>query len=237
MPNEHVLQGTFRYKDCTYEGQWADMKRNGRGVLRWDSGDVFEGLWKDDKRTGNGRCDFADGGFHEGAFLNGKRNGHGLRFYAVDGKSDPQYGDITWSAGDRMKCSFKDDKRHGACTYTFFNGETFECSWIDGKCPEFTARQRAVLVAPDRESALVRAAADAAAAEAKAAAEATAAAEAKAAAEAAAASEATAAAEFENDHIQITHVCNTCEHACSNYIRACECSKICNNMGATFLFY
>ncbi len=38
------------------------------------------------------------------------------------------------------------------------------------------------------------------------------------------------------DYIQITHMCNTCEHACSNYIRACECSKKCNNMGAV-MFY
>lgn len=37
-------------------------------------------------------------------------------------------------------------------------------------------------------------------------------------------------------NLQITHVCNTCEHACSYYIRACECSKICNNICARELF-
>jgi hypothetical protein len=50
--------------------------------------------------------------------------------------------DYSWSAGDKMDCCFKFDKRHGACTYTFFNGETFSCTWVDGRCPEFSARQK-----------------------------------------------------------------------------------------------
>jgi hypothetical protein len=29
--------------------------------------------------------------------------------------------------------------------YTFFNGDTLHCSWRDGLCPEFSARQAAIL--------------------------------------------------------------------------------------------
>ena len=29
--------------------------------------------------------------------------------------------------------------------YTFFNGETFECTWRDGVCAEFSARQATIL--------------------------------------------------------------------------------------------
>ena len=72
-------------------------------------------------------------------------------------------------------CVWKDDKRHGACRYTFFNGEVYACTFVDGVCAEFDARQAAVRAAPDAASAQARAegyASAAAKAEAQAAAKA-----------------------------------------------------------------
>lgn len=45
--------------------------------------------------------------------------------------------------------------------YTFFNGESFSCTWDTGTCAAFDERQAAVRAAPDQESARARAAADA----------------------------------------------------------------------------
>jgi hypothetical protein len=36
---------------------------------------------------------------------------------------------------------FKCDKLHGKFTITFFTGEKFECTFVEGRCPEFDARQ------------------------------------------------------------------------------------------------
>ena len=32
----------------SYEGDWKDDKRNGRGVVKLANGDTYEGDWKDD---------------------------------------------------------------------------------------------------------------------------------------------------------------------------------------------
>jgi hypothetical protein len=54
-----------------------------------------------------------------------------------------------------MECEVKKSFRHGACTYTFFNGETFRCTWADGRCAEFSAQQRLVLASTDPKRAAV----------------------------------------------------------------------------------
>ena len=59
----------------------------------------------------------------------------GVATYAVDGKPTLPGCDYSFNAGDRMDGGFKADMRHGACTYMFFNGETFKCTWADGRCP------------------------------------------------------------------------------------------------------
>ncbi len=37
---------------CRYVGQWRDNKKNGVGVLHYNSGSVFEGDFVDDQRHG-----------------------------------------------------------------------------------------------------------------------------------------------------------------------------------------
>jgi hypothetical protein len=79
------------------------------------------------------------------------------------------------NAGDVCDCVWKADRRHGACRYTFFNGEVYACTFVDGVCAEFDARQAAVRAAPDAASVQARAegyASAAAKAEAQAAAKA-----------------------------------------------------------------
>ena len=51
----------------------------------------------------------------------------------------------TWNAGDVFDGFMEGNIRHGACTYTFFNGQRLECQWIHGRCSEFNQAQHAVL--------------------------------------------------------------------------------------------
>jgi hypothetical protein len=164
MPKPDNGHGKFKYSDGEYDGEWRNGMRHGRGKEVWADDTTYEGEWSEDRK-----------------------HGRGVSKYAVDGKASlPGHSlDYSWNAGDKYDGGFKASLRHGACTYTFFNGETFNCTWADGGCPEFTVRQRMVRAALDPASAQASAAAEAnAAAEVKAAAEVMAAAEAKAAAEA-----------------------------------------------------
>jgi hypothetical protein len=174
------VNGSGRHKysnGSEYDGEWRGGKRYGRGKMVWADGDTYEGGWSEDKMHGRGKYVFADGGTYEGDWSEDKFHGRGVYTHAVDGKTFQPGCDYSWNAGDRYDGGFKAGVRHGACTYTFFNGETFNCTWADGRCPEFTARRRAVQAAPDRASAQARAQGyasvqDKAAAQAKAAAEA-----------------------------------------------------------------
>ena len=110
----------------------------GTGVFRWADGDIYDGSWK-----------------------NGDKEGRGVLTYAFDGKVPDELGGCSINAKDKIDGVFKADKRHGACTYTFFNGETFPCTFVEGRCAEFDQRQAAVRAAPDAASVLARADADA----------------------------------------------------------------------------
>jgi hypothetical protein len=81
--------------------------------------------------------------------------GQGKKVYAVDGKTSLPGCDFAWSAGDVYQGGYKGDKRHGACTYTFFNGVTAQFTWVDGTCAEFNARQAEVKAAHAAKFSLV----------------------------------------------------------------------------------
>ena len=126
---------------------------NGRGTWKYKNGDEYDGEWRDRKRHGRGKYVGTNGESYEGEYSDDNQHGRGVFTYAVDGSTSLPGCDYSWAAGDRYDGGFKDGFRHGACTYTFFNGEMLTCMWEDGRCPEFTARQRAVQAAPDHASA------------------------------------------------------------------------------------
>jgi hypothetical protein len=111
---------------------------------------------------GTGVYTLLSGSKYEGGFKNCKRDGQGQFTYAVYGKQPDALGGNSVNANDKIIGGFRGDKRHGACTYTFFNGETFECTFVDGHCDAFDARQAAVRAAPDAAAVRARAEADAA---------------------------------------------------------------------------
>jgi hypothetical protein len=83
---------------------------------------------------------------YTGSFQDGKRHGNGVCEYTQSGSREQHPGlDYTWSKGDKYNGGWNEDMRHGPCTYTFFTTERFECTWVDGKCAEFTAKQNEVL--------------------------------------------------------------------------------------------
>jgi hypothetical protein len=105
-------------------------------------------------KEGKGIFRFAGCGSYNGDWKNNLFEGKGVRTYAVTGSiTGAGHGHKKINAGNVCDYEWKADKRHGACRYTFFNGEVYACTFVDGVCGEFDARQAAVLAAPDAASA------------------------------------------------------------------------------------
>ncbi len=135
-------QGRYEFPSGNfYVGTFRNGLRNGKGVLTWANGDKYEGDYVDDKMHGKGVFTYANGNKYEGDFVNGDFNGKGSFKYKVDGQHSEALGSHSYNAGDVIEGNFEFDKRHGKCTYTFFTGEKLECTFVEGRCPEFDARQ------------------------------------------------------------------------------------------------
>ena len=125
--------------------------------VKFSDGSEYDGKWIDGKMHGRGKMVWANGRAYDGEWRNGDAHGRGVFTYTLDGKTSMPGLNYSWDAGDKMSCGFKAGARHGSCSYTFFNGEHFECTWVDGHSPEFSARQLAVRNAPDQASSRMRA--------------------------------------------------------------------------------
>ena len=158
-------RGVYRGVDGSiYEGDFRNDNMEGTGVFRLANGDIYEGNYRNNKMEGTGVLRSAKGGIYDGSWKKDMPEGRGVLTYAIDGKADHERGVCSFNAKDKIDGVFKERKRHGACTYTFFNGETFRCTFVEGRCAEFDQRQAAVRAAPDAASVQARADADAKAA-------------------------------------------------------------------------
>ena len=57
----------------SYEGDWVNGKRDGKGKMIYANGDAYEGDWV----NGKGKMIYANGDSYEGDWLNDKRDGKG----------------------------------------------------------------------------------------------------------------------------------------------------------------
>ena len=86
----------------TYEGQWREHERHGKGVETFASGSLYDGEWKDSKPQGTGTLTFGTDGAiemsgwewvqcgdkYEGPFDKGELHGIGKWTWAKDGKTE-----------------------------------------------------------------------------------------------------------------------------------------------------
>ena len=91
----------------TYEGEWKNNIRHGKGTYTFANGIKYVGNYKDGKRHGQGTYTFANGEKYVGNFKDDKKHGQGT---------------FTWPDGDKYVGNYKNDSPHGLGTYTFANG-------------------------------------------------------------------------------------------------------------------
>jgi len=72
------------YPICiSYEGQWVNDKRHGKGKSTLGNGGSFDGIWSNDKRLGQGRFTLPNRGWIEGQWIEDEINGWARRWSAA----------------------------------------------------------------------------------------------------------------------------------------------------------
>jgi len=74
--NHHFDVAAFSNGD-SYEGEYRNGARHGRGSYTWKDGRVYEGSFINDKRHGSGVCKWPNGAVYDGEYFEGCREGHG----------------------------------------------------------------------------------------------------------------------------------------------------------------
>ena len=100
-----------QYKDSLYRGEVnANKKREGRGVIVYETGRIFEGTWLADKRHGKGFELFPNGNTFHGEYLNGKPQGKGV---------------YTWTNGEVFDGEWMNGQKEGNGIWKGINGESY----------------------------------------------------------------------------------------------------------------
>lgn len=99
-----------------YDGEFLDGKRDGYGVYKWVSGQLYEGSFKNDKMNGKGKMSYPDGNTYEGDWLDDKREGFGV-YNCPDGR--------------RYEGTFHNDVLEGKGTMYYENGDIFQGEWVN----------------------------------------------------------------------------------------------------------
>ena len=111
-------KGFYRHSDgTTYDGDWKDGVRDGKGVITYSFGDTYKGNIENGMPHGKGVYRFSDGTTYDGYWKDGVRDGKGV---------------ITYSCGATYKGNWKYDKQHGKGVYRFSNGTTYDGYWKAG---------------------------------------------------------------------------------------------------------
>ena len=127
-----------------YEGQFRNMKKEGKGKMIFNDGRIYDGEWKNGLYHGKGiytNCFDSKIEKYEGDFKNGKAEGKGI-FYCANG--DRYEGDIVkwdregkgiyyYNNGDKYEGDFKNNSINGYGKYLYKNGNIYEGHFENAK--------------------------------------------------------------------------------------------------------
>jgi serine/threonine protein kinase len=129
------------YTTGTFEGNFANGKRQGKGIYLYSNGNKYEGEWVNDLKEGKGKFTFADGTVCEGIWKAGMRNGscetrypngniyQGI--YVNDLRQDTK-GKFTYSNGTVHIGVFEKDNMTGYGERTFADGGSYKGDFVNG---------------------------------------------------------------------------------------------------------
>ena len=100
----------IKYENGSYEGDYKNGKRHGRGKMKYADGNIYDGMWLDNRRDGYGKMTYNDGCVYDGMwecnfFHCGKMKYLDGSFYKGFWKYDLYggYGEMTYPSG-KIRC-------------------------------------------------------------------------------------------------------------------------------------
>ncbi|KAG8558042.1 hypothetical protein GDO81_016833 [Engystomops pustulosus] len=125
-------KGTIYYNaegTSWYEGEWIHNRKEGWGVQRFPSGNIYEGQWKADRFHGEGRMRWLSSNEeYLGQWENGIQNGLGTHTWFLKRVSGSQY-----SLRNEYIGIFVNGSRHGQGQYYYANGAMYDGQWKNNK--------------------------------------------------------------------------------------------------------
>ena len=68
----------YKLLNDNYEGEFKNNQINGKGIYKWNDGDVYKGDFLNGKMNGNGIYEWPNGRTYEGEYINGIKEGKGI---------------------------------------------------------------------------------------------------------------------------------------------------------------
>eukprot|EP00750_Incisomonas_marina_P000596 INCI10431.1.p1 GENE.INCI10431.1~~INCI10431.1.p1 ORF type:complete len:339 (+),score=46.00 INCI10431.1:123-1139(+) len=142
IPQTSIPQGTGTYvyknKYFTYNGEWVNGVKHGRGTLTMGDGSRFEGTFVNGEITGQGMRTWPDGSSYTGEFQRGEFCGQGIyrglngvtyEGEFLDNKRHGE-GELVHEDGAVYHGHFDGHRKHGDGTYTDAHGTTFHGTFV-----------------------------------------------------------------------------------------------------------
>mgnify|MGYP003682047699 CR=1 FL=1 len=125
----------------TYEGDFINGIKQGKGIFIWTDGDQYEGDWVNGEKYGKGVFTYASGNKYEGDWVDGERDGKGVLTYASGNKYEGDWVDgskhgrgiFTYKSGNKYEGDWVNDKMMGKGTFTWSDGEQYDGDFNNGK--------------------------------------------------------------------------------------------------------
>uniref|UniRef100_UPI00398F3EF9 radial spoke head 10 homolog B isoform X2 n=1 Tax=Pristiophorus japonicus TaxID=55135 RepID=UPI00398F3EF9 len=152
-------KGTIYYNQegsSWYQGDWVNNVREGWGVRRYKTGNVYEGEWKNFARNGEGTMSWiSTNEEYTGQWQNGIQHGFGTHTWFLKRVPGSQYplrneyvgqfvmgarqghGKFFYASGAVYMGEWASNKKHGSGTFVFKNGHTFEGEFFEDRMVEF----------------------------------------------------------------------------------------------------
>jgi hypothetical protein len=126
--NNELPDGSKRYHNGVYSGEFVDGKRHGSGQMQYNNVEywfpyLYTGNWENDAIQGIGQMQYNDNSIYEGLWVRGNRHG---------------VGKMTYKNGDVYHGSWVEDKKEGEGIMTFKNEDHYVGIWEKDQMREGT---------------------------------------------------------------------------------------------------